>query len=223
MSHTRVSRLGFVNCYLVEEGDGLTLIDTMLAGSASKILSAAEGVGKPVTRIVLTHAHVDHVGALDALHQRLPDAEVVISERESKLLAGDKSPEPDEPQDKPRGGFPSVKTTPDKLVNPGERIGSLEVVAAPGHTPGQIALLDTRDRTLFCADAFTTIGRTAVPAKPKPLIFPFPYFATWHRPTALETGRALRELKPARLAPGHGKVIESPDAAMEHAISAASD
>jgi glyoxylase-like metal-dependent hydrolase (beta-lactamase superfamily II) len=40
--------------------------------------------------------------------------------------------------------------------------------------------------------------------------------------TALETARALRALDPARLAPGHGKVIEAPGAAMDAAITRAS-
>jgi glyoxylase-like metal-dependent hydrolase (beta-lactamase superfamily II) len=43
--------------------------------------------------------------------------------------------------------------------------------------------------------------------------------ATWHRPTALETARALRALDPARLAPGHGRVVEAPAAAMDAAIA----
>ncbi len=44
-------------------------------------------------------------------------------------------------------------------------MGSLEVVPAPGHTPGQVALLDTRDRTLLCADAYSTLGGVATTAK----------------------------------------------------------
>jgi glyoxylase-like metal-dependent hydrolase (beta-lactamase superfamily II) len=43
--------------------------------------------------------------------------------------------------------------------------------------------------------------------------------ATWHRPTALETARSLRALEPARLAPGHGKVVDAPAAAMDAAIA----
>ena len=38
----RISRLGFVNAYLVGENDGLTVIDTMIAGSAGKIIAGAE-------------------------------------------------------------------------------------------------------------------------------------------------------------------------------------
>ena len=57
-----------------------------------------------------------------------------------------------------RGGYPGAETAPTRTVVAGERIGSLQVIAAPGHTPGHIALLDTRDRTLLCGDAFTTFG-----------------------------------------------------------------
>ena len=45
--------------------------------------------------------------------------------------------------------------------------------------------------------------------------------ATWHRPTALESARALRALEPARLAPGHGKVVDAPLGAMDAAIARA--
>ena len=43
----RLSRLGFVNAYLVEEDDGLTLVDTMLPRSGKAIRSAAERSGAP--------------------------------------------------------------------------------------------------------------------------------------------------------------------------------
>lgn len=217
----RISRLGFVNCYLVAEADGLTLVDTMIPGSAKRILAAARGIGQPIVRIVLTHAHGDHVGSLDALAGELPQAEVSIGARDARLLAGDKTLDPGEPDDKLRGSYPGTDTRPDRTLAAGERVGSLEVVPAPGHTPGQVVLLDTRDRTLLCGDAFSTLGGLATSAKPNPR-FPLPALATWHRPTALESARALRALDPSRLAPGHGKVVEQPSAAMDTAIAKAS-
>ena len=45
--------------------------------------------------------------------------------------------------------------------------------------------------------------------------------ATWHKPTALETARALRALDPARLAVGHGPIVDAPGAAMDKAIEKA--
>ena len=86
---TRVARLGFVNAYLVAEDDGLTLVDTLLPRSAKPILAAARRLGTPIVRIALTHAHGDHIGSLDDLAAALPGVEVVISERDARLLRKD--------------------------------------------------------------------------------------------------------------------------------------
>jgi glyoxylase-like metal-dependent hydrolase (beta-lactamase superfamily II) len=215
----RISRLGLVNAYLVEEEDGLTLIDTMLPKSSKLVLEEVERLGRPIVRIALTHAHGDHVGALDELAARFPEAEVSISARDARLLAKDKSLDPGEdlPGAKLRGSYPGTKTKPSRTFAPGDRVGSLEVIAAPGHTPGHVALLDSRDRTLYCGDAYSTLGGVATTAKPN-WKFPLPAMATWHRPTEVETAKALRALDPARLAPGHGKVVESPAAQMDAAL-----
>ena len=215
----RISRLGMVNAYLVEEDDGLTVIDTMTGGSAGRIVGAAEAVGAPIARIVLTHAHGDHIGSLDELKKRVAGAEVIISTRDARFLGKDMSLDPGEPKDKLRGGYPGAETRPDRTVDPGDEIGSLEVIAAPGHTPGHVALLDRRDRTLYCGDAYSTLGGVATSAKLNPRC-PIALF-TWHRPTELESARALRALEPARLAPGHGKVVEAPLEAMDRAIARA--
>ena len=218
---TRVTRLRFVNCYLVREDDGLTLIDTMIGGSAKAILAAASKLGAPIVRIALTHAHGDHIGSLDALAQALPEAEVLISARDARLLRKDLSLDPDEPQSKIKGNLPGASTTPTRTVSPGERVGSLEVLDGKGHTPGQLVFLDTRDRTLLCGDTFSTLGGVETAARVNPR-FPVMTPATWHRPTALETARSLRALDPARLAPGHGRIVDSPAAAMDAAIARAS-
>jgi glyoxylase-like metal-dependent hydrolase (beta-lactamase superfamily II) len=223
MSVTRVSRFGFVNAYLVEEEDGLTLVDTTIGGrgAAKPILAAAAELGRPIVRIALTHAHGDHVGGLDALAAELPGVEVSITARDARLLKKDKTTDPGEPPEaKLRGSYPGTKTRPTRTLSPGDRVGSLEVIAAPGHTPGHVAFMDTRDRTLICGDAYSTLGGVATSAKANPR-FPLPVMATWHKPTALETARALRALDPARLAPGHGKIVDAPGAAMDAAISKA--
>jgi glyoxylase-like metal-dependent hydrolase (beta-lactamase superfamily II) len=217
---TRISRFGFVNAYLVREDDGLTVVDTMLPRSAKAILGAAEELDAPIVRIALTHAHGDHIGSLDDLAAALPDTEVLISARDTRLLRKDMTLDPGEPEDKLRGGYPGARTRPTRTLSPGDHVGSLEVVAAPGHTPGQVAFLDRRDGTLLCADAFSTLGGVATAAKANPR-FPLVAMATWHRPTALQTARELRALDPARLAPGHGRVVGAPGAAMDAAIAKA--
>jgi glyoxylase-like metal-dependent hydrolase (beta-lactamase superfamily II) len=217
MPVTRVSRFGLVNAYLVTEDDGLTLVDTMLPRSAGVLLRAAQDHGTQIRRIVLTHAHGDHIGSLDELAGQLEGVEVLISARDARLMAGEKSLDPGEPG-KLRGSYPKAKTTPTRTIAAGERVGSLEVHAAPGHTPGQLALLDPRDGTLICGDAYSTLGGVATTARMNPR-FPLPGFATWDRPTALESARALRALDPARLAPGHGPIVDSPGARMDAAIA----
>ena len=66
-----------------------------------------------------------------------------------------------------------------------------------------------------------TLGGVTTAAKANPW-FPLVAIATWHKPTALESAKALRALEPARLAVGHGKVIEAPAEAMDAAIRKAS-
>ena len=217
MAVERVTRLGFVNCFLVDEDDGLTLVDTMIPRSGGRILEAASQLGKPIVRIALTHAHGDHIGSLDELAAKLPGAEVSITARDARLMAGDKTLDPGEEEGKLRGSYPKAETKPGRTLVPGDRVGSLEVIASPGHTPGHVAFLDTRDRTLYCGDAYATLGGVATGAKGAPLM-PLPAIASWHRPTALESARELLELSPARLAPGHGKVEEDPGDAMRKAI-----
>ncbi|TAA72985.1 MBL fold metallo-hydrolase [Planococcus salinarum] len=214
-------RLFPVNCYLVEEENGLTLIDAAMPYSAKKILLAARKIGKPITNLILTHAHSDHVGALDALKEALPDLRVSISGRDARLLAGDKGLLATEPTTPIRGGVPKrIKTTPDILLAEGDRIGSLEVIATPGHTPGSISLLDKRNGVLVAGDALQTRGGIAVSGVMKPL-FPFPAMATWNKEEALRSALKLRALNPVLLAVGHGKMLENPGQQMDRAIEEA--
>jgi len=214
-------RLFPVNCYLIEEEDSLTLIDAALPDSAKAILRTMRNIGKPITRIVLTHAHSDHVGALDALKQALPDAKVHISRRDARFLDGDFSLDADEPDTPVRGSFPkALKTRADILLDDGDRIGSLLAIASPGHTPGLMAFLDTRNGSLIAGDAFQTRGGIAVAEQMRPW-FPFPAMATWNKEKALESARRLRACLPTLLAVGHGEMLQQPCAAMDRAIAEA--
>jgi glyoxylase-like metal-dependent hydrolase (beta-lactamase superfamily II) len=207
---TRIKKFGIVNVFLVADGDGLTVIDTAMPGTERKVTRAAGLLNKPITRIVLTHAHDDHVGGLDGLAAKHPDAEVIMSARDARIMAGDKTLDENEPQDKLRGGLKGAKTEPTRLIEQdGELIGSLQVIFTPGHTPGHMSLLDTRDGTLYSGDVFSTLAGLATTAVANPL-FPLPTMATWHRETELESAALLRDLGVDRIAPGHGRVIEDP-------------
>ncbi len=213
---TQLTKMGWMNAYLVREDDGLTLVDTTMK-AADDLIAAAQQVGVPIRRIALTHGHGDHVGSLDALRGKLgTEVTVSMTELDAKILAG----EPVEFSGKKRGSWPKVKTTPDVLLNHGDRVGSLEVVASPGHTPGHVAFLDTRDGSLIAGDAFLSIGGLQVPNRPT---FPFPlvWMGTCDRELALESAITLRALEPELLVLGHGKAVAAPQAAMDATIARA--
>ncbi len=216
---TQLPHLLPINVYLVREDDGFTLVDTGF-GAGRAILAAAQKLGAPIQRIVLTHAHGDHVGSLDELHKALPNVPVLLSAREARLLAGDHTLDPNEAPAQLRGSFPAIKTRATDTLVEGDEVGSLRVISAPGHTPGQIALLDQRDGSLIVGDAFQTRAGLAVAGIVR-WLFPLPALATWHLPTALASAHRLRALAPTRLAVGHGPVLADPLAAMDEAIAEA--
>src|SRR5690349_12231850 len=132
---TLLNKFHFVNAYLVREDDGYTLVDTMMS-AADDVIAAAGQSGIEIRRIALTHGHGDHAGSLDALKERLGDSvEVLIPELDAKILAGEHVVDGKLP-----GGWPkALRTVPDVRLSAGDRVGSLQVVAAPGHTPGHVA------------------------------------------------------------------------------------
>jgi glyoxylase-like metal-dependent hydrolase (beta-lactamase superfamily II) len=213
---TQLTRFRFVNAFLVREEDGFTLVDTTMGNAADDVLAAASRAGATIRRIALTHGHGDHVGSLDALKERLGDSvEVLMPELDARIHAGEKVVDGKLP-----GSWPKIRTVPDVRLAAGDRVGSLEVVASPGHSPGHVSFLDTRDRTLIAGDVYTTYGRTEV-SNHFYWRFPFAAMATWDKAKDVAAARTLRALDPAILVVGHGPVVRNPGAAMDQAIARA--
>ncbi|MFL5966318.1 MAG: MBL fold metallo-hydrolase [Gaiellaceae bacterium] len=213
---TQLNRFRFVNAYLVREDDGFTLVDTTMGSAADDLIAAARDAGASIKRIALTHGHGDHVGALDALKNQLGESvDVLMPELDARIHAGEEVVTGKVP-----GSWPKLETTPDVRLAARDRVGSLEVVASPGHTPGHVAYLDTRDRTLLAGDVYTTYGKAAV-TNHFYLRFPLAAMATWDKQKDLESARVLRALDPPILAVGHGPAVRDPGAAMDEAIARA--
>ncbi len=209
-----------VNVYLVREEDGLTLIDTGMSGRGEFIVATAKQIDLPITRIVLTHSDPDHIGGMDELRKLLPDAEIMMTELSAKVLKGDVLIDKQGNIIEPKTRNRVTSATADKLLQPGDMVGSLRVIAAPGHKPDQVAFFDTRDNTLICGDAFQTKSGLAVAGVIR-WTFPFPGLATVDKPAALDTARQLRDLEPSRIASGHGDVLEAPTDALDRALDEA--
>lgn len=210
-----------VNCYIVEDNHGLTLIDTGIPSSYKGILDVIENLGKPLTNILLTHAHGDHVGSLKRLKEKFPRVPLSISERDSRLLKGDTSLDQDEPQTPIKGGIPKdITLIPDKLLKEDDWVGSLRVVLTPGHTPGSISFFDNRSKVIIVGDALQTRGGVAVSGQIRPM-FPFPAMATWNKEKALESVKKIKQHSPSLLAVGHGDLLSDPDIKLQIAIEKA--
>ena len=212
----QLTRMHFVNAFLVREDDGFTLVDTTFGGGAQQLIDAAASAGGEIKRIALTHGHNDHVGSLDALKERLGGAQVFLSDLDARIHAGEKVVDGKLP-----GWWPkSIKTVPDVPLSGGERIGSLEVIPTPGHSPGHVSFRDTRDNTVIAGDVFTTYGSAAV-SNHFYWRFPLAAMATWDKGKDLEAARTLRALDPSTLAVGHGPAVPQPASAMDAAIARA--
>ena len=89
---------------------------------------------------------------------------------------------------------------------------TLRVVAAPGHTPGNLVALVEETRELFSGD---TLIPTTIPTPG--LHYPGavlgdPHAPRWPSlPPFLRSIAAIRELGIVRVFPGHGEIIESPE------------
>lgn len=160
--------LGIVNTFLLADDDGLTLIDTGVLGSTTKLLAAIRKGGKrpeDIRRIILTHWHPDHAGSAAALQQQL-GARVYAHEAEAEILEHGGGP-------RPRYLTPGlvnwlvfnlfIKGVPGRIdpVRVDERVadnavlplaGGLRIIHTPGHSAGHMALLLEQEGVLIAGD-----------------------------------------------------------------------
>ncbi len=211
--HSLGQRLGGrVHAFLIIEDDGLTLIDTLFDTDGHRVLEAITALGRTpqdLKRIVLSHAHRSHLGGLAAL-KSATGATVYAHEAEADIIAGERKAQGVtlKPMRPFRTYLPTYplqlglalgigKHPPcpvDQPLDDGDRLGSLEVLHAPGHSPGHLAFWWPERRALIAGDAIATwptfdAGWSA-----------FNLNATQHRASI----HRLAELEPDVLGVGHG-------------------
>ncbi len=147
------------NCYIVgaEAGREGMIIDP--GAEAEVILRNVKDLGLEIRSIVLTHGHIDHIGALKEVKEAT-GAEVAIHTDEAKSLQ-------EQSLSRLLGLSYPTPLPPDRLLKDGDSIdiGDLHflVLHTPGHSPGCICLLE--EGVLFSGDTLfnSSIGRADLP------------------------------------------------------------
>jgi glyoxylase-like metal-dependent hydrolase (beta-lactamase superfamily II) len=211
----------FVNCYLVEDGDAVTLVDAGLPATWPFILQALDAIGRrpaDVAALVLTHAHFDHVGTarrfqreiggpvhvhpMDAfiarhpyryLHERARGLYPLLFPRAVPVLAAMTA-----------AGALNVRGISDTTPMPGSGTldvpGTPEVLFTPGHTQGHCALHFAERGAVITGDALVTLDPYTGGTGPRIVAGA----ATANSDEALESLQKISATGAGTLLPGHG-------------------
>jgi hydroxyacylglutathione hydrolase len=147
------------NCYIIgDEGTGEgALIDP--GDEAARIALAAEQTGLEIGEIIITHAHIDHVGAVAALADEYVCPVLMHSEAEPMLR---QLPTQAMMMGLRFGKVPAVdRYIEDEEVLEVGGIG-LRSLYTPGHAPGHLAFYLDGEGLVFAGDALFagSVGRT---------------------------------------------------------------
>lgn len=157
---------GHVHGFLLDDGTGLTIIDTLFNDDAALVLEEIRLAGRQpsdLKNIILTHAHRSHLGGAAKLKE-LSKATVYCHEWEQGIIEGKRKATrvslwPQRPFEVYKlqlglalGVAPHVPCAIDKELKDGDRIGPLQVVSTPGHTPGCLSFYWAEKKALFTGD-----------------------------------------------------------------------
>jgi len=172
---------GRSNCYLLVDKK-LVLIDTGMPQDGEAIIAAIKSLGhtvEDISHILITHAHLDHIGSLAAL-KKSSSAQVVAGVKDTAYIQGLKKT-----WTMGREGFGGkiFKTVlffmetfafhyePAQVEIPchgGEIIdcfGGIQVIATPGHSPGSVSFYAKEKGLVFVGDALNGTGGFALPMR----------------------------------------------------------
>lgn len=203
-----------MNVYFIKDGDGVAMFDAGISEMKKQVLAAARELGG-LTRVILSHAHVDHRGTAPAV-----EVPVLCHPAERADAGSDGGLHY---QDLSRLAIPARWVYPGLMkfwdggpveiadtIDEGAELQGFEVIALPGHAPGLIGLWRSKDRLALVSDCFYTLDpQTGIKGTPR----------VAHEAFNLDTEQArasirkLAALEPAAAWPGHadpvvGKVRE---------------
>lgn len=215
---------GRVSAFLIDNGDDLSLVDTLFEDDARLVLEAIRALGRSVTdlkRIAITHGHRSHLGGLAAL-RRASGATVYAHAWEADIVGGDRRAQPVTLLPKQslrlipfqlglRFNRPRHDVCPvDETLDEDDTFGPLQVLHAPGHSPGHLAFFWPERGFLIAGDAIATwpsecAGWTAFNLNPK---------------QHAESVRRMAALEARVVGVGHGQPITVDAADRVHALAA---
>ena len=169
------------NTYILEDSGTVLILDP--TGKAQRILDHLQG--RVPAAIVLTHGHFDHIGAVDELVRQF-HCPVYVHPADQVLLE-------DETLNGMAGMTAHVRSQTRPLTEGLMKLGTiqLQILEAPGHTPGSVLIVIGQD--CFCGDVVFegSVGRTDLPLGTDSQM--------------RQTLKMIRTLDPQlRLYPGHG-------------------
>ena len=180
--------LGFVSAYVLVRRREAAVVDTGVGGSAEAIGAVLDEAGPGwggVRHVVLTHKHPDHAGSVGDVLTQAPGATGYVGRADL--------PEVDAPRTL-------------QVLEDGDDVLGLRIVATPGHTAGHLAVFDEATGVLVAGDALNNDGR---------LSGSNPQF-TEDEVAAAESVRVLADLAPRTILVGHGPpVLDGAAAALE--------
>jgi endoribonuclease LACTB2 len=144
----------------------------------------AEQPGATLARVLVTHAHSDHIGGVEALHRRWPNA------------IFQKMPDPQRDAKYPVE-WTGLKD--EQVVKAGD--GVLWAIHTPGHAPDHVCFFEPRSSTLFCGDLLVNGGTIMIPVSTGGDLALY-----------MKSLKRILDLQPRRALAGHGEPIENPGA-----------
>lgn len=199
-----------VRVWVVTGEEGITLVDAGMPFMARGILRFLDELqAGPLQRILLTHGHSDHVGAIKAIRQSRPVPvfahSVEIPYAEGQLAYPRRK--------RPETNLPRGLAEPLPQDQEGNLLGvaGLTPYWTPGHSPGHVAYYHEEDGVLLAGDLFT--------AKRGQLRPPMAIF-TGDMAEAVRSSAIVSTLKPRRLEVSHGGAVLDPTDQLESYLRA---
>jgi glyoxylase-like metal-dependent hydrolase (beta-lactamase superfamily II) len=212
---------------LIWDRQDAVLVDAGLPNMAAQFLEAMARASisvEKLTRIIITHHDLDHVGSLGELLQKARHPiEVLAHADEVPYVQGERPPikmtpklieqmqeqmkgMPEERRQAMRAtmeGMKSQKVKVDRTLGDGELLpycGGIQVIHTPGHTPGHICLYLKKSKTLIAGDALFVEGGNLGPA---------PSFINADTPLALASLKKLAACDIANVIAYHGGLFRN--------------